>query len=538
MNNVFRSIITGFVLFLSVLNVSGQELIKNRLIVKTNDIAKLRQELGSNARAAISNFDVLSSDLGYILLESSTDFDLEELKSIQALKYASFVYYDRKVQTRRNPNDPSFGMQSYLNLINVPQVWELTTGGKTNDGADIVIAILDSGMEIAHPDLKENVFVNSIEVPGDFIDNDANGYIDDISGWNASKNNGTHQIENHGTWVCGIAGAVGNNDTGVSGVNWKVKILPISGVRNVASVIKGYDYILKMKRLYIQTDGKRGANILVSNYSGGLDSVFGDSPEYKPWCDMYNLLGAQGVLSFGSTTNTETNIDVDGDMPSTCSSEFFIAVTSIDSVGVFSRGSGFGTTNIDFAAPGENIFNLRTDAKYYKTSGTSASSPLAAGVAALLFSTPCPSFAALIKSDRIAAARAVRDALFNGVQKTNNLKTYVKYGGYLDAYGALVNMQGVCGGQLDIPTQTGSLAIEKITLSPGNIEVKYITPKPGSYTMAIYDASGKLVRSDKFEVAEFGNNTLNYANDNFVQGVYYFNLISDTANAAKASFIW
>nr|HMS69398.1 T9SS type A sorting domain-containing protein [Saprospiraceae bacterium] len=63
-------------------------------------------------------------------------------------------------------------------------------------------------------------------------------------------------------------------------------------------------------------------------------------------------------------------------------------------------------------------------------------------------------------------------------------------------------------------------------------------PKPGSYTMAIYDASGKLVRSDKFEVAEFGNNTLNYANDNFVQGVYYFNLISDTANAAKASFIW
>ena len=123
-------------------------------------------------------------------------------------------------------------------------------------------------------------------------------------------------------------------------------------------------------------------------------------------------------------------------------------------------------------------------------------------------------------------------------KKTNNLKTYVKYGGYLDAYGALVNMQGVCGGQLDIPTQTGSLAIEKITLSPGNIEVKYITPKPGSYTMAIYDASGKLVRSDKFEVAEFGNNILNYANDNFVQGVYYFNLISDTANAAKASFIW
>jgi len=528
----------GILLLVSIFNCAGQVLLKNRLIVKTDQIAKLRQELSTNNRAAASSLDVLSSDLGLVLLESSSDYTEQEFNSIKALKYVSYVYYDRKVDERKSPNDPSFGAQAYLNFINVPDVWNLTTGGKTNDGADIVIAILDTGIDIAHEDLKENVFVNAIEVPGDFIDNDANGFVDDVSGWNASKNNGTQELENHGTWVSGIAGAVGNNNKGVSGVNWKIKILPISGVRNVASVIKGYDYVLKMKRLYIQTDGKRGANVLVSNYSGGLDSVFGDAPEYKPWCDMYNLLGAQGVLSFGSTTNTETNIDLEGDMPSTCNSEFFIAVTSIDSLGLFSRSSGFGMTHIDFAAPGENIFNLRTDSKYYKNTGTSASTPLAAGVAALLFSAPCTSLAALIKSDRIAAVRAVRDALFNGVQKTNNLKPYVKYGGYLDAYGALVNIQGVCNGELDIPSQTGTLAIEKITLSAGNIEVKYITPKPGSYSMAVYDASGKLVRSDKFEVAEFGNNTLNYDNASFVQGVYYFNLLSDTGNAAKATFIW
>ena len=539
MMKIFSYLLIFIFSFASIPTLLAQKVLENRLIVRTNSIAKLKKEYSTNFRESTPSIEVLSEDLGAALMVKNDAFSKLEIEKIKNLTYVIGAFLDREVAERTSPNDPFFKMQSYLDLINVPKVWELTTGGKTNDGKDIVIAVLDSGMDINHPDLKDNIYLNMVEIDGDLKDNDANGYVDDIHGLNVSKNTGVHELANHGTWVCGIAGASGNNDVGVTGVNWNVKILPISGVNNISTVIKGYDYALKMKKLYIQTNGVRGANVLVTNYSGGLDNAFGNDPEYRPWCDMYDLLGAQGILSFGSTTNNETNIDVAGDMPSTCDSEFFIGVTSTDALGIISRNSGFGTSNIDLAAPGENIFNTRTDNKYYENSGTSASSPLAAGVAALLFSVPCDKFSELLNTDRITAARAVRNALFLGVKKTDNLKTFVKYGGYLDAYGALINMQSTCDGQLPLPSVTGKLAIDKIIIEGNDICVSYITPKAGNYSIALYDATGKLIVKKPFIVTAFGDNTILIEKQSLPQAYYYFKLLSDTGeSAAKSAFVW
>ncbi|MCB0645805.1 MAG: S8 family serine peptidase [Saprospiraceae bacterium] len=520
------------------ITVNAQNLLKNRLIVKGSQIEWSSVTSIHKRSSAELDKEVLCQDLGLFLLSSKDEFTEEEMRAIKALKGVDYVFFDQEVQERKAPNDALFDMQKYLSLIEVPKVWDITTGGKMDNGEDIVIVILDSGIESDHPDLINNIFVNKREFINDNIDNDGNGYIDDISGINVINNSGIHAVSRHGTWVSGIVGAEGNNAFGVSGINWKIKILPVSSVNNLSGVIKGYDYALRMKKLYLETNGTKGANVVVTNYSGGLDKAFGSDPAYKPWCDMYDLLGAQGILSVGSTTNTEVDVDAVGDMPSTCNSEFFIAVTSTNDQGILSRNAGFGNQNIDIAAPGEDVFNLRNGGSYFDDSGTSASSPIVAGTIALLYSVPCASFVKLVKSDKVKAARYVRDAVFNGASPTDELKTKVKYGGYLNAFSALVNMQDACEGQLAIPTQTGELRIEKITYKDGRMRIRYQTPDTGKYSFGLYDASGKMIRFYDYEIPAFGDNTFEIDDVFLPQGVYYINLISDNANAAQAVFVW
>lgn len=514
----------------------AQEILKNRLIVKGENLRWESSFTNNQREKSAFTYENLCQDLNLYLIESDTDFTINDIEVMKAKLGASEIFYDRKVLERKAPNDAFYDKQDYMSLIQIPKVWEVTTGGKMDNNEDIVIAILDNGIEITHPDLSNNIFKNPGEVLNDNIDNDLNGYVDDVAGINAATNLGVHIAAPHGTWVSGIVGAEGNNNMGVTGVNWNIKILPVSAVGNVATVIKGYDYALRMKKLYLQTNGAMGANIVVTNFSGGIEAVFGSEPTYKPWCDMYDLLGAQGILSVGSTANANLDVDLEGDMPSTCSSEFFIAVTSSNDQGLITRNVGYGTTNIDLAAPGEDIFNLNKGGAYFEDIGTSASAPLVAGTIALLYSVPCPTFVTLVKADKIKAARYVRDAIFKGVSPTIDLVSYVKYGGYLNAFNSLLNMQDACEGNLSIPI--GNLNVESVTYKGGFMSIKYLTPKKGNHALGIYDAVGKIVRFFEFEVPAFGDNTFEVNNLDLPQGVYYVNIISDKANAAKPVFIW
>src|SRR5690606_7841154 len=140
--------------------------------------------------------------------------------------------------------------------IDATLAWDITTAGVTALGDTIVIAVIDEGFQLNHPDLIQNFFRNNSEIPNNGIDDDQNGYIDDVGGWNAFNNTGIIPQNSHGTHVSGIVSARGNNGAGVTGVNWVAKILPIAGSSgDESTVIAAYAYAAEMRILYDQTHG-------------------------------------------------------------------------------------------------------------------------------------------------------------------------------------------------------------------------------------------------------------------------------------------
>lgn len=527
-------IFTSFVAFVCTTSIHAQELIRNRIIFQNADFNALNINSSRSKSIAEGSIEHLCDDLQLYVMEFDHNLSDAELLEMGRALNAKHVFFDLKVKQRNVPNDEKFDSSTYLSLLEIPKVWDLTTGGKMFDGQDIVAVVMDEGIEIHHPDLSKNIFVNRGEIPGDFIDNDGNGFIDDVSGFNARTNLSNHFSHKHGTWVSGILGAVGNNKIGVSGINWNIKILPITAVGTVSTVIKAYDYALRMKKLYLQSNGALGANIVVTNYSGGLENAFGSDPEYKPWCDMFDLLGAQGILSVGATTNRGYDVDSLGDMPSTCTSEFLITVTSTNDKGLFTRSAGFGIENVDLGAPGENVFNLKDGGSYFSDIGTSASTPMVAGTIALMYAVPCQSFVDLVKADMVQASRFVRDAVFDGVVKTKSLESRTKYGGYLNAYNTLLQMQEACGGTL--PLGAAKLSIDRVFMNGNNLEISFNTTKIGNYAVALYDAAGKKLRFEKLNVLEGGDNLYMVKDLQLPQGVYFVNLVAENSSVSSAFY--
>ena len=303
--------ISLFLSYVFVVPAFSQREIKNQIIVKTDRIEDYFYHVSSlNGLYGNLNIEKISEDLKLYLLVFEKEVDNTGIDVLKNITGNKFISYNYNLEERRIPNDVSYGSQWYLDFIQMPKVWDYVTGGKTNEGKELVMAILDTGIQTNRPDLSENIFVNKLEIPNNSIDDDGNGYKDDVSGINVKTNTGAHAVTFHGTWVSGVAGAKGNNSVGVSGISWDVKILPLTDVTNVAGLLKGYDYILNMRRLYNQTNGQKGALIVATNYSGGLKNRFGTEAEFRPWCEMYDLLGAQGILSVGAPANSSIDVDV------------------------------------------------------------------------------------------------------------------------------------------------------------------------------------------------------------------------------------
>lgn len=372
---------------------------------------KLEQELSQTMRAYQLSFDTLAMahDEVRILLSRNDAF--------------SVVQNNHRVWLRAVPNDPTFGSQwHHRNTgqsggtpdadIDADEAWDITTGGNTALGDEIVVCIIE-GVNMAHPDLIDNRWQNSGEIPGNGIDDDGNGYIDDIYGWNVSGNNGNVATGGHGTNVAGMIGAKGNNNLGVAGVNWNVKIMVVSGhnANSEANIIACYDYPLTQRKLYDQTNGEKGAFVVSTNASWGID---GGNPASVPiWCAFYDTLGTYGILNCGATTNSNLNVDVAGDIPTACASPYMVGVGRSDRNDGFA--GGYGVNTIDFAAPGINVWTTDGNNGYTSTTGTSFASPLTAGAIALLYSVPCEGFAQAVKANPQSGSDMVLEALLAGV---------------------------------------------------------------------------------------------------------------------------
>jgi len=377
------------------------------------------------------------------------------LVDVQRHPHVSLAQFNHLVKQRATvPNDPNFASQWALNNtgqtggtadadIDAVEAWDSTSGGTTVLGDQIVIAVVDGGFDLNHADLS--FFKNTLETPGNGVDDDGNGYIDDYDGWNAYNNNGSIPGNNHGTHVSGICAAVGNNGVGVSGVNWGAKVMPIAGSSsNEAVVVTAYGYVLEMRKTYNETDGAAGAFVVSTNSSFGVD--FGQPANFPIWCAMYDSMGAAGILSAAATANLNINIDSQGDVPTACPSQYMIAVTNTTSTDAKNSGAAYGATTIDLGAPGTSILSTTTGSSYGNLTGTSMATPHVAGAVALMFAAACQGFINSYYDNPGDRALDVLDAIFDGTDPKPSLAGITVSGGRLNVHNSIgLIRQLICG---------------------------------------------------------------------------------------------
>lgn len=374
------------------------------------------------------------------------------------------------INYRRKPNDSLYNRQwQYFNMddggidIDIERAWEYTTGGVTSAGDTIVVAVIDLGVNYNHPDLKDNMWINRAEIPDNGVDDDNNGYVDDYLGWSTRLQN--DQIDartSHGTEVSGIIGAKGNNEIGVSGINWDVKVMFIEGGGDEAAAIAAYSYPYIMRKRYNETNGEEGAFVVSTNASWGTD--YGKAEDAPIWCSFYDSLGVQGILNCGATANANVNVDVDGDLPTACSSDYLIGVTNLNNADTKAT-AGYGIRSIDLGAYGSGTYNIKPN-EYGSFGGTSGATPHVAGTVALLYSMDCPLLSDMSKSDPGMAALAVKDFILNGTAPNATLANITTTGGKLNVGNAIEAALSACS---DECSDAYSIDIENINLYDLNV---------------------------------------------------------------------
>lgn len=381
------------------------------------------------------------------------------LKHIQTEKNTLLAQYNHYVELRATPNDALYSSQwQYENTGQEPNsvvgadldadlAWDVTTGGLTATGDTIVVAVIDNGIDLDHVDFQQNRWVNHAEIPNNGEDDDNNGYIDDYLGWNVGTDDDDISGGGHGTPVAGIIGADGNNNLGVTGVNWQVKVMIIKNPNfntTEARVIEAYSYPLEQRQRYNASGGTEGAFVVATNASWGRK--FGRPEDAPVWCNFYDMLGQHGILNIGATVNEDLNVDEVGDLPTTCESDFLVSVTNLASNDEKIPRAGYGTTHIDLGAYGQGAFTIANGNRYEGFAGTSSATPHVTGTVGLLYSLNCPTLIALTENDPAAAALLVREAILSSVTPNASLNGITVTNGRLNLNNAV---QYLINGQCD-----------------------------------------------------------------------------------------
>ncbi|MDD1776168.1 MAG: S8 family serine peptidase [Candidatus Methanomethylicus sp.] len=359
---------------------SGELLVK----LKVNDNRLINNFLTSHNITIVDSWDWLN----IVRLQLPVGFSMKSaIESIMKSGLADYAQpnYIYSLNSRTLPNDPDFsdlwGLDNNGQTggtpdadIDAPEAWNISRGN-----SQTVVAVIDSGVDYYHLDLIMNMWINQGEIPGNRIDDDHNGYVDDIYGIDAANNDSNPMDDNsHGTHCAGIIGASGNNSLGVVGVNWNVKImalkfLGVSGSGYTSGAISCIAYAIKMKTDY-------GVNVRVLSCSWGGGS-------YDPAL-LEALKDAQShdILVVCAAGNNGSNNDVTPFYPSSYRISNILSVAATDNTDSLAWYSNYGLNEVDVTAPGSSILSTTPNNKYDLKSGTSMATPYVAGLAVLLLS--------------------------------------------------------------------------------------------------------------------------------------------------------
>lgn len=388
-------------------------------------------------------------------IEGDLDAVLRRLNADESVEYAEPNFLHEIIS---QPNDPLFSLQWSLRNtgqsggtpradIGATRAWDFTTGDPT-----VLVGVIDTGVGVNHPDLAANIFTNPGEVPGDSIDNDQNGKIDDVHGYDFADNDADPTPTNHhGTHVAGIIGAVGNNALGVTGVAWTVKIVPLKCAKDSdprisnGDVMDAIDYAIAM-----------GVDILNNSY-GSYDS-FSQALAAK-----IQQAHEAGIVFVCGAGNDASDNDVEPFFyPASYDAPNVISVAASDDLDQRASFSNFGATTVDLAAPGDEVFSTMGTDSYAYNSGTSMASPMVAGALALLKShLPAASVTELIQR------------LYAHVDPVSSWEGLVATGGRLNIGRAVV------GEDLEPPDAITNVATDQV--SSNWVRLKWTVPEDDGF---------------------------------------------------------
>jgi thermitase len=421
----------------------GEALVKLRPGSKSTFLAKTRSLSKRSLALGFGDFYLIKSE------EKSTLRLVHELGTLPEVSYVepNYIYQAigstpsveailagtlRETFSSSSPNDPLYGKLWGLSNtgsnepdrnggqspnpgvagadIRAEKAWEISKGDQ-----DIVIAVIDTGIDYNHPDLKNNMWVNLKEVPGNGVDDDQNGYVDDVYGWNAALDHGNPMDGNsHGTHCAGTIGAEHDNGLGVAGVMDKVQIMAVkflsdSGSGSLTDAVEAIDYATKMN-----------VDIMSNSWGGGGYS--------QALSDAITAAKNKGILFVAAAGNSSTNNDARPTYPANYEVDNVISVASHTAQDSLSSFSCFGRKTVHIAAPGSNILSSTPNGEYKVFSGTSMATPHVSGVIGLL----------LAENGRLPVVE-VRERLMATSIPGSAYRRSVASGGRVSAYHFLTN---------------------------------------------------------------------------------------------------
>ena len=335
---------------------------------------------------------------------------------------SSNLLYTEKDPGSVMPNDPMFAEQWALNNSGQnngkanADIGALKAWLKTQGSGDVVVAVLDTGVDYTHPDLISNMWLRPENVPQ--YKDDELGLINDLHGFNADANQGDPMDDNgHGTHCAGIIGAEGDNNQGIAGINWTVEIMPLkflgrSGSGSTKNAIEAINYAIDRKR--------NGVNVRV------ISASWGSTAYSKALEDAIRAAGEEGILFVAAAGNASTDNDRRPHYPSNYDLPNVISVAAMDRTDALASFSNYGAKTVHIAAPGKDIISTWLNESYREASGTSMATPYVSGAAALI-----------LASEPKLSVEKLRERVLKSVDKLDGLNGKVESGGRLNAAKAL-----------------------------------------------------------------------------------------------------